>query len=124
MLTGYPSYWKETTDAIEMAIDVDRDSYENEVLEAEGLVLVDFWGPKCVPCLALMPAVERLADKYAGKLKVTKLNSSGNRMLCAKLRVMRLPTYILYRDGTEVKRLTGEELTEDDLIEAIDAALD
>ena len=112
------------TEALEMAIDVDRDSYESEVLETQGLVLVDFWGPKCVPCLALMPAVERLEDKYSGKLKVTKLNSSGNRMLCAKLRVMSLPTYILYRDGTEVKRLTGEDLTEDDLIEAIDAALD
>ena len=106
-----------------MAIDVDRDNYDKEVLEAKGLTLVDFWGPKCVPCLALMPAVERLEDKYAGKLKMTKLNSNGNRMLCAKLRVMSLPTYILYRDGTEIKRLTGEELTEGDLVEAIDTAL-
>ena len=107
-----------------MAMDVDRDNYESEVLETQGLVLVDFWGPKCVPCLALMPAVERLEDKYAGKLKVTKLNSSGNRVLCARLRVMSLPTYILYQDGIEVKRLTGEDLTEDDLTEAIEAALD
>ncbi len=107
-----------------MAVDLDRDNYESEVLESKGLLLVDFWGPKCVPCLALMPAVEGLEKTYAGKLKVAKVNSTGNRMLCAKLRVLNLPAYILYKDGTEIRRLVGEDLTEDDLIEAIDTALD
>ena len=107
-----------------MAIDLDRDNYESEVLQSNELVLVDFWGPKCVPCLALMPVVEGLEKQYAGKLKVAKVNSSGNRMLCAKLRVLNLPAYILYKDGTEIKRLVGEDLTESDLVEAIDAALD
>ncbi len=108
-----------------MAIDLDRDNYERETLESKGLVLVDFWGPKCAPCLALMPIVEGFEKKYAGKLKVTKVNAAaGNRMLCAKLRVLNLPTYILYKDGIEVKRLVEEDLTETDLIEAIDAALE
>ena len=106
-----------------MPVELDRDSYESEVLESKGLVLVDFWGPRCVPCLALMPAVERLEKKYSGKLKVTKLNAAENRMLCAKLRVMSLPTYLLYKDGAEIKRLTGQDLTESDLTEAIDTAL-
>ena len=108
---------------MKLAVDLDRDNYENEVLGEKGLVLVDFWGPKCVPCLALMPAVEALETKYAGKLKVTKVNAAENRMLCAKLRVMSLPTYLLYKDGAEVRRLGGEELTADDIVEAIDAAL-
>ena len=106
-----------------MAVDLDRDNYESKVSESKGLLLVDFWGPKCVPCLALMPAVEGLEKRYTGKLKVAKVNSTGNRMLCAKLRVLNLPTYILYKDGTEIKRLVGEDLTESDLIEAIDTAL-
>ena len=106
-----------------MPIDLDRDSYESEVLQSKGLVLVDFWGPRCVPCLALMPAVERLEKKYTGKLKVTKLNAAENRMLCAKLRVMSLPTYLMYKDGDEIKRLTGQNLTESDLTEAIEATL-
>jgi len=107
-----------------VAVDLDRDNYDSEVLKSLGLVLVDFWGPKCVPCLALMPAVEELENKYAGKLKVTKVNAAaGNRMLCASLRVMNLPTYLLYQDGIEINRLTGEELTESDIIEAVEAAL-
>ncbi len=102
-----------------MAVDLDRDNYDKEVLQTKGLVLVDFWGPKCVPCLALMPAVESLEKQYTGKMKVAKVNATGNRLLCAKLRVLNLPTYLFYKDGVEIKRLTGEQLTETDLAEAV-----
>ena len=108
---------------MKLAIDLDRDNYDKEVLGAKGLVLVDFWGPKCVPCLALMPAVERLEENYAGKLKVTKVNAGQNRMLCAKLRVLSLPTYLFYKDGVEINRLVGEHITKSDLTEAINATL-
>jgi len=70
-----------------------------------------------------MPAVERLEKDYAGKLKVTKLNAAENRLLCAKLRVMSLPTYLFYKGGVEVNRLVGDNITEDDLKEAINAVL-
>ncbi len=106
-----------------MAIDLDRDNYESEVLQSEEPVLLDFWGPQCRPCLALMPAVEQLEKDYTGKLKVTKVNATQNRMLCAKLRVMSLPTFLLYKGGTEVNRLVGENITESDLTEAIKAVL-
>ena len=56
--------------------------------------MVDFWGPQCRPCLALMPAVEHLEKEYAGKIKVAKVNAAENRMLCAKLRVIGLPAYL------------------------------
>ena len=71
-----------------------------------------------------MPAVEELEKNYAGRLKVAKLNAAENRMLCAKLRVLGLPTYLFYKDGTEVNRLTGEGITKSDLEEAIKAVLD
>jgi len=65
-----------------------------------------------------MPAVERLEREYNGKIKVAKVNAAENRMLCAKLRVLGLPTYIFYKDGVEIKRLTGENITERDLVDA------
>ena len=104
-----------------MAIDLNRDSYESEVLTAKELVLVDFWGPQCRPCLALMPVVEELERQYEGRLKVGKVNAVENRMLCAKLRVVGLPTFIIYKGGVEVKRLTGEHITKNEFIEAISA---
>jgi thioredoxin 1 len=102
-----------------MAEDLNRDTYDKEVKEVEIPVLVDFWGPQCGPCLALMPAVDRLEEKYKGKIKVAKVNAVENRMLCAKLRVLGLPSYLFYKEGVEQKRLTGNQLTERDLEEGI-----
>ena len=104
-----------------MAVDLNRDNYEIEVLKSKELVLVDFWGTQCRPCLALMPIVERLEKDYAGRVKVTKVNAAENRMLCAKLRVMSLPSFLFYKGGVEINRLAGEQITEIDLIEAINA---
>ena len=67
---------------------MNRDNFELEVLGAKEPVLVDFWGPQCKPCLALMPAVEELERDYAGKIKVAKLNAAENRMLCANLSLL------------------------------------
>jgi len=106
-----------------LAVEVNRDNFEQEVLKSREPVLVDFWGPQCVPCLALMPVVEQLEKDYASRLKVTKVNAVENRMLCARLRVMGLPTYLFYKDGNEINRLTGDAITKSDLIKAVDAAL-
>ena len=103
-----------------MPVEVSKDNYEVEVLQSTLPVIVDFWGPQCRPCLALMPAVEELEHDYAGKIKVAKLNAAaGNRMLCAKLRVLGLPSFLFYKNGVEVKRLTGEQLTKKDIEEAV-----
>jgi thioredoxin 1 len=106
-----------------LATDVNRDTFEAEVLQASEPVMVDFWGPQCRPCLALMPAVERLEEEHAGKLKVTKVNAVENRMLCAKLRVLSLPSYVFYKDGAEVKRLGGDGVNEKQIAEAIKEVL-
>lgn len=104
-------------------IELNRDNYEIEITKCRGPLLVDFWGPQCKPCLALMPFVEGIEKDYSGKLKVAKVNAAGNRMLCAKLRVMGLPTFLFYKDGVEINRLTGENITENDLIEAINKVI-
>ena len=99
-----------------MVMEVNKENYESEVLGNEGCVLVDFWGPSCEPCLELMPAVEKIDEKYSD-LKVVKLDSSKNRRLCINHKVMGLPTFIIYLNGEEVERISGKEVNE----EALDA---
>ncbi len=106
-----------------MALDLNRDTYENETLKADKPVMVDFWGPQCRPCLALMPSVEKLEKEFAGKIKIAKVNSAENRMLCARLRVIGLPAFVFYKNGAEFKRVAGEQVSENDLREAIKAVI-
>ncbi len=76
-------------------------------LSREGEVLVDIWGPDCQPCLALMPAVETLAETYGDRVRFLKVNAPDNRKICRDLRVAGLPAYLTLRDGVEVGRLTS-----------------
>ena len=104
-------------------VQLNRDNYESEVKESSIPVLVDFWGPKCVPCLNLMPQVEELEKEYEGKLKFAKLNAAENRMLCARLQVMGLPSFLLYKDGDEAKRIGGQDLTIESIREMIESVV-
>jgi thioredoxin 1 len=107
-----------------VAIEVGKDNYEAEVLQSDLPVLVDFWGPQCHLCLALMPAVDALEEEYAGRIKVAKLNAAaGNRMLCARLRILGLPAFLFYKNGVEVKRLSGVQITLKDIEDAIQQIL-
>ena len=94
-----------------MAIDLSSDRFEQEVLKSNVPVLIDFWSPKCAPCLALMPQVESLETKYGASFKITKVDASKNRRMCLTLKVLGLPTFLIYKDGKEVARLTGEAVT-------------
>ena len=89
-----------------MPVDATPETFEQ--LTREGNVFVDFWGPRCQPCLAMMPTIAQLEEDAAGTVRVVKVNSADNRQVCRALRVFGLPTYILMRDGTELERLTGE----------------
>ena len=82
-------------------------------LTSEGSVLVDFWGPRCQPCLQMMPTIAKLEEEAGGAVRVVKVNSSENRDICRELRVFGLPTYILMRDGEELERLSGQVSSED-----------
>jgi thioredoxin 1 len=97
---------------VKTMIEVTGESFEEEVVRSSQPVLIDFWGPQCGPCLALMPKMEVLAEKYAGKVKLTKVEAPKNRRLCLNLRVMSLPTFLFYKEGQEVDRLTGNVTVE------------
>ena len=79
-----------------------------------GSVLVDFWGPRCQPCLAMMPTIAKLEEEADGAVRVVKVNSAENREICRELKVFGLPTYVLMRDGEELERLSGE-VSKDDI---------
>ena len=102
-----------------MAIEVNADTFEKEVVQSDTPVVVDFWGPQCAPCLALMPGVEALAEKYGEKVKISKVDSSKNRRFCMTLKVLGLPTFLVYKDGKEVDRLSGNDLKIEDIEAAI-----
>jgi thioredoxin 1 len=84
-----------------------KETFEEEVLRSEIPVVVDFWGPQCVPCLALMPGIESLEQKSAGRIKIIKVEAPKNRRLCLDLKVLSLPTFLFYKDGKELDRLSG-----------------
>lgn len=94
-----------------MAVDATEDSFTD--LVRTGTVLVDVWGPSCAPCLALMPHVEALVERLDGRVALVKVNAPENRQICRDLRVFGLPTYLVFRGGEEVERLTGDPSLED-----------
>ena len=102
---------------------VDKETFKGEVLEAQGLVLVDFYGEGCVPCQELMPDIEALAEAYGDKIKFVKLNTSGARRLSIEQRVLGLPTVAIYKDGAKVSELTKEDANKAGIEAMIKAAL-
>lgn len=88
-------------------IKITADNFEEEVINSELPVLVDFWAVWCGPCQMQGPVVEEAAEKFAGKLKVGKLNVDEEGALAQKYKVMSIPTLILFQDGREVKKEIG-----------------
>ena len=97
----------------------DKNTFEAEVLKAEGYVFVDYFGDGCVPCEALMPHVEALAEKYGDKLKFCKLNTTQARRLAISQRILGLPVMAIYKDGQKVEELVKEEATPEAIEEMI-----
>ena len=82
-------------------------SFEADVTNHEGLVLVDFWAPWCGPCKAMMPLLDEIAEEYAGRLTIGKINADENKELLGKYNVKSIPAMILFKDGAESARLVG-----------------
>jgi thioredoxin 1 len=94
-------------------LEVDKKTFEEEVLQAEGTVVVDFYGDGCVPCQALMPHVHALADQYGDKLKFCALNTSKARRVAIGQKVMGLPVIAIYQNGDKVEELVKDDATAD-----------
>ncbi|MBA3302678.1 MAG: thioredoxin [Actinomycetota bacterium] len=90
-----------------LTITITDASFDEEVKSATEPVLVDFWAEWCGPCKMIAPILTEIADEYAGKLRVAKLNVDDNPDTARRFEVMSIPTLILFKDGEPAKRLVG-----------------
>ncbi|HSQ87424.1 thioredoxin TrxA [Romboutsia sp.] len=98
---------------------LDKNTFEEEVLKQEGIVVVDFWSEGCEPCKALLPEVEDLANQYADNFKFCKLDTTKARRLAIKEKVLGLPTIAIYKDGAKVDEVTKDDATKTNIEEMI-----
>ncbi len=82
-------------------------AFDQEVLNSEVPVLVDFWAPWCGPCKAMTPTVDALAAEYAGKIKIGKMNTDENPATPMRYQVRGIPTLLLFKGGKVVDQRVG-----------------
>ena len=104
-------------------VEVHKENFEAEVLGASGVVFVDFWSPKCEPCMAILPEVEAFAEKNAGRAKFCKLDTTGNKRLAIAQKVMGQPTFVIYKDGEKAVTIDKDAIEEGGMA-AVQAKLD
>ena len=80
-------------------VHVTDDSFEQEVLQSQTPVLVDYWAEWCGPCKMIAPALDQIAAEYAGRLKVAKLNIDENQATPPKYNIRGIPTLMLFKNG-------------------------
>lgn len=84
-------------------------NFESDVLKSAQLALVDFWAEWCGPCRMLGPTIEALADEYAGKMKVYKMNVDENPGTPSRFHIRGIPTMIFFKNGQAVDQLVGNQ---------------
>lgn len=82
-----------------MEITITKDNFENEVLNSDTPVLIDFWASWCGPCQMLSPIISEIAEEYDGKIKVCKVNVDNERELSSRFKIMSIPTVVVMKNG-------------------------
>jgi len=88
-------------------VEISDDNFEEEVLQAEIPVLVDFWAKWCQPCQVITPILEQLADEYVDRLKICKLDVDDNQKISAQYGIRGIPTLMIFKNGAMQDQRTG-----------------
>jgi len=91
----------------ENALELTDANFEQEVVQSDIPVLVDFWAEWCMPCKMLAPTIDELATDYDGRVKVCKLDTDNARDSAMQFGISAIPTVILFKDGAPVKKFVG-----------------
>ena len=91
------------------AIEMNNELFENKVLGGNEPVLVEFWAPWCVYCRRIAPALDKVAQQYAGKVMVAKVNIDDEPLLAAREQIEVIPTLIIYQNGPALGSIVAPE---------------
>ncbi len=105
-----------------MLTSVNEQSFENEVVNNDHPVVVDFWAAWCGPCRSLAPVIEQVAEEYAGKVKFVKVDVDENPGLANKFGIKGIPTLLFFKKGEVVEQEVGF-VTRESLVEKVDSIL-
>ena len=102
---GHPN--ERRSDLSENVVVLTSENWKKEVIEADGPVLVDFWAAWCAPCRMVAPAVEQVADAFAGRATVGKLNVDENPEIAGEFGIRSIPTMLVFKGGQVVEQRVG-----------------
>ena len=94
-------------------MNLNKDNFEKEVMEANVPVLIDFWASWCGPCRMMSPVIDKIAEEMGDKVKVCKVNVDENHELAEKYEIMTIPAFIIVKNGAETGRTIGVQPKED-----------
>lgn len=105
-----------------MIVEINEQTFEEEVIKSSQPVVVDFWAAWCGPCRSLAPIMEQVAKEYGGKVKFTKVNVDQNQALTARFGIKGIPTLLFFKDGQVVDQEVGF-IPRNAVVEKIDGLL-